>query len=105
MTTITRKTYIASVPDRWREQYGPMSTYDKLEIQRRLDSTPPSKKAYDKIIGNSSWTRLTCDACGNEVKIAVFIDARASDEYGMSVFCKKCLEAGLKAIDEAQNGK
>jgi hypothetical protein len=103
MNTLTKENHVASVPARWRRQYGKgewVNDFKKQDIQNKLDAAIPSKEVYDKIIGNQSWTRLECDSCGKDVEIVVFVKSKASDEYGESAFCKKCLEEYLKMINQ-----
>lgn len=104
MIVITKEEKIASVPERWRRLFGQGFGHWRLdqelqEIQKKLDSVLiPSKEEYDKITGNTSWTTLECDSCGKDVEKVVFVHSRASEEYGESAFCQKCLEKYLMAI-------
>lgn len=109
MKTLTREKHIASVPSRWKKQYGYghwLNHKDKQDIQNKLDKTLPCKEEFDKIIGNSSWTSLECNSCGKDVEIVVFVKSRGSEEYGESAFCKECLERYLKIINQdARSGQ
>jgi hypothetical protein len=109
MNTLTKDEYVASVPNRWREQYGHgkwLSDFRKQDIQKKLDAATPNKENYDVIIGNQSWTRFECESCSEDVEKVVFIKARASDEYGETAICKKCLEKYLKVINQdARSGQ
>lgn len=51
----------------------------------------PNPNEVDKIIGNDSWTRITCIICYNCVDSAVFY---YDGEY-TSNFCKSCLKKAL----------
>ena len=102
MRILTKKQLIADVPKRWIEQYGEnpsdsskKKTYD--ELLKLGDDI--NKESIDKIIGNDSWTILTCDICEKDVDRVVVYDKY--DSYGH--FCKKCLSDALESIDNAHN--
>lgn len=104
----TQRDMIRSVAERWRTQYSPMSKWDTLrttfghpaEIAAKLDkldgdtATPTD---VEIIIGNGSWTRLTCNQCGRNCQsVFTFITLESVETNSFSV-CAQCLsEAALQ---------
>jgi hypothetical protein len=87
------------VADRWREQY--FERHDR-KWSRTVDG--PAEKKYDKlcalgpnpdiakvvkVIGNKSWTHLTCNACNDYVVRAVSFGADYSDRE--ILLCSDCI--------------
>jgi hypothetical protein len=93
MEVLTKKQVIKDVPKRWKNQYpnGKEHIYEKL-----IAAKPLSKKKVDAIIGNDSWTTLTCDQCSKDVPLVVLLD---NSEYSNSI-CEQCLNKALDLINE-----
>ena len=93
MEAITRQEVIDAAPKRWKHQYpgGREGIYEKL-----MAAKPLTKEKVDTIIGNQSWTRLSCDECEKEVDSAITI----SNSETLFYVCKKCLNKALRLIDK-----
>jgi len=92
MEKLTLKEVIKGVPDRWKAQYpnGKEGKYEKL-----IAAKPLSKKKVDEIIGNDSWTRLTCESCDMDVKEVIILDGFEYPTY----ICKECLNKALTLLE------
>lgn len=93
MKLLTKQDILNMVADRWRSQYcsnngwkyqGKDSVYDKLEA---LGDNPKSTD-IDRVIGNNSWTSLTCQTCNREVDAVVIVGDGECEIYT----CKKCVK-------------
>lgn len=100
MTVLTKRQVIESVAKRWREQYNEdyrARSKDILINLEKLNLKTCSAKDIDKIIGNDSWTTLTCDLCEKKVS-AVFCFERYDSHIGA---CKNCLRESIKELESA----
>ena len=100
---LTKQHLVNTVDDRWKKQYFKFSSLDyymdyKIEKYKKLVSLGENKDLEDvnKIIGNSSWTRLICNNCNKDVD-AVFIFG--TDEYSYYV-CEDCVKIATKKFNE-----
>lgn len=102
MEIITVHDEVKSIAGRWKEQYYRDGSWMKIyfssftakEIHDQLLSLLPNATPtqISTIIGNSSWTRLECDECYQEVDAVVCL---GNNEDTVCV-CLNCL---LKAVD------
>lgn len=92
---------IATPPDprqvlnRWNRQYGKhYDAPDGAKWRRIRDELkaldPPNKADIDRIIGNDSWTSLTCDGCYERTIRAIRVVN--------TTLCAGCLRAGLDML-------
>lgn len=101
MNNVLRKKDVClRVGDRWREQYGTGTGWEKDEskqlIQAELDALRVSEMTEGRIaeiIGNESWTRLECDNCGRDVDEIVSLGKR----HGFVNICERCV---MGAVDD-----
>jgi hypothetical protein len=105
---ITTRTLIRSVVKRWEAQYRPEDVYvklygaDKQTILAKLKELDPeqaSPEEVEAIIGNTSWTRVTCDACGSEVGEVVRLGQEPDYESATASICHECLAKAIKLIE------
>ena len=105
MKVITKRDRIKGVLNSWKEQYptGKELVIEKLSC---LDFNKVSEDEINKIIGNSSWTSLTCDACGKESEVLVKFLEENDEEYESNScsLCGFCLGDAL-AIIKSRNVK
>lgn len=100
----TKKAAIQSAPKRWSNQYRNWKDcgdkFDKGPITEKLMALkePYSGEEIDNIIGNDSWTSVSCDECGKKVNAVSSFDINAG-EYVHSI-CRGCLLSAVAAIDE-----
>ena len=94
------------VADKWKEQY-----FDSKGREWMVTSFGPSKAVYEKlcafgknpdidavakVIGNKSWSYISCDSCWSYVNKAV----RLGGEFGESkIYCSSCVEQAHKALE------
>lgn len=90
------------VAERWKSQYydrngawittanGPS---DKLYNQLCALGPSPDIEAVATILGNKSWTHLTCGGCSESVMKAVRIG-----EYDGKVYCAECISEASEAL-------
>ncbi len=98
----TLQEHVDGVPKRWAEQY-PKNKNDppKHAIGNKLNKLREPLDAADvnRIIGNSSWTRMHCDVCGEEGHLALTVFRYHYDPGHLSLeVCDDCLKL---AVDQA----
>lgn len=96
MNKITSKDKVKSVAKDWKRQYcfkgvwhHPLDISAK-EVYEEL-KTATDYKEVDGIIGNSSWTELTCDECGEYTRTAVTLGYR-----NKFILCPTCIAEASK---------
>ena len=100
----TTRTKIRGVAEAWREQYRDYRAGDvagKAAIGAALAALDPEKATaadVERIVGNTSWTALTCDACQVDVPAAVEIIEDSEYEGPHALLCSRCLRAALSLI-------
>ena len=100
---LTKQHLVNTVDERWKNQYyrdDYWSYYgdDKIEKYEDLVNLGKSKNQedVDKIIGNSSWTRLICHNCNKDVD-AVFIFGIVEDSLYV---CEDCVNIAVEQFNE-----
>ncbi len=85
MNLETKEDKIKSVHRRWVEQYGKYpSDLSEMDIT--------------SIVGNTSWTKNTCDECRTDCEILVTIGEEPDYDSLTASICKNCLNKALKMI-------
>ena len=104
---LTKQHLVNTVDERWKKQYYRGASWDyygedKIEKYEKLVNLGNNKNSedVDKIIGNSSWTRLICNHCNKYVD-AVFI-FRASEES--CYVCDGCVSVAVQQFNELKYG-
>lgn len=110
MKIITQRNLIMTVCDNWRNQYrgcdnpdDDQSTYgqDKREIYLKLkglDLQSCSADDVNEIIGNSSWTIMTCNECEAETDWVIEVGNPPDYESRTARLCRKCAASVAKAL-------
>ena len=100
---LTKQHLVNTVDERWKKQYyidDSWSYYgdDKVETYEKLVNLGKIKNTedVDKIIGNSSWTRLICHNCNKDVN-AVFIFGTSEDSLYV---CEDCVNISIEQFNE-----
>lgn len=100
---LTKQHLVNVVDGRWKKQYyrdGSWSYYgeNKLNIYEKLVSLGEIKNPedVDKIIGNSSWTRLICHNCNKDVD-AVFVFGIGHNSLHI---CEDCVKVATQQFNE-----
>jgi hypothetical protein len=109
MKLTTQRDLIRAVAARWRQQYEPF-THDtplfsvrngyrqaipKKEIAAMLDAIDAETATPEDIaaiIGNESWTRLTCDECGKDTDAVLTVGQEPDYESHTASLCRSCVE-------------
>lgn len=97
---ITERYLIRNVARRWRQQYGdsPHNPEHQTIGQALVALETASADDVNGIVGNSSWTRINCDACGRAVKSVVHIGEQPDYESSTAMICGDCLSKALKIL-------
>lgn len=100
---LTKQHLVNTVDDRWKKQYYRDASWDyygedKIETYDKLVNLGKNKNPedVDKIIGNSSWTRLICNHCKKYVDAVCIIGA---DEIYFHV-CEDCVNIAVEQFNE-----
>lgn len=101
----TKRDLIRQVADRWEERYG-KGDYgqDKLRILaelRSLDKEHCTESDVARVIGNTTWTRNECHACGQCVDVTVTVGEEPDYESCTATLCPGCLGDAVAALSAA----
>lgn len=102
MKLITRQDLANTVAERWRKQYQLedgswrqlyIGVGDSKSIFIQLIDLGPQPKPDDinKIIGNGTWTGLTCDECDRDVDEVVQLGEQPNYDSSTASICRLCL--------------
>lgn len=104
MYLITRESIVRQVPERWAKQY-PESIEGRTAFatiyKKLLAAVPLTEEVADRIIGNTSWTSLICDECGQEVSAVMVVGQEPDYESATASLCLDCLQKALAEIQKA----
>lgn len=102
MKRITERDLIRTVAEAWDAQHSinikgvdSHATEEQLAISKRLHAMNLNKvkaSTVDKVIGNGSWTKVTCEVCGKRVPAIVVIYEAAIE------ICESCLNLAKRVI-------
>ena len=104
---ITTRKRIPDVAARWKAQYFQRERWmitsmgDTEEVYwklRDLDTVRATEDDVEDIIGNRSWTRVTCEHCGLDVEAVVVLGETPDYDSATAHVCEACLVAALDAI-------
>ena len=100
---LTKQHLVNTVDDRWKKQYYLNSSWDyygddKVQKYKELVNLGSNKNPedVDKIIGNSSWTRLVCHNCDKDVD-AVFVFGIGHNSLHI---CEGCVNIAVEQFNE-----
>lgn len=111
MLFVTRSKLAGAAAERWHKLYssrqywhskipsGSQSYHGVWEALVEL-GPDPEPDAVDSVIGNPSWTKITCDNCTAQVFSGVALGSHSDDEYGPCHYCLPCLESAANAFKE-----
>lgn len=95
MYVTTKREVIRGVPDQWRAQYaGWPADSEKAAITLALDALDAetcSAEDVELIIGNSSWTSLTCTCCGASADVLIHIGDEPDYDAIYQDLCRACV--------------
>lgn len=102
---LTKQHLVNTVNERWKKQYYRDASWDyygedKVEKYEKLVNLGSNKNPedVDKIIGNSSWTRLICHDCDKDVVAVCIIGA---DEISFYV-CEDCVKCATQQFNKVK---
>lgn len=99
----TRHSKASEAADAWEYQYD--GDRNGVAAKIRALGKNPAPDAVDAIIGNSSWTRCTCDECDRDVEAVVqFGDEEPYYDSDTVWVCRECLELALKMFETQESG-
>lgn len=89
------ETYYDKKNDLWRETaFG-----DTQVVHQKLLACANDPEKLAAIIGNKSWTHISCDGCSESVSIAAVFSS--GGEPSLCLNCLTSAQAALKAVKEA----
>lgn len=106
-TLITRQLNADSTAARWKAKYVDKTTRyvgDAKAVHAQLVALGPTPNPddVDRIIGNTSWTRvgLVCNGCGEESDRIVQVGEEPDYESRTARLCAKCLDEAVRTMRE-----
>jgi hypothetical protein len=121
----TKRGVILGVAKRWRRQYEPFEKFDntpifppanpnasklrpKRQIAEELDKlnlNTATEDQVNEIIGNKSWTRLTCDQCKRDVEAVIRLGDPKANINGTPSFyiCPDCIAQAARSMQTHLN--
>lgn len=97
---LTKQYLVNTVDERWKKQYYGGDSWKQWadEKYEQLVNLGKNKNTedVDKIIGNSSWTRLICNHCDTNVE-AVFIFGSG---YESLYVCEDCVSVAMQQFNK-----
>jgi len=108
MNLTTKREIIRRVPAHWRQTYTPFQKWDdsKGKIAKELDRINVETATEDdieRIIGNRSWTRMTCDECKKEVDALIQVGEPPDYESRTAQLCPECVRAAFSLANNADD--
>jgi len=95
MEIITKRQVIQGVQERWNRQYSRMrSNHPLINVGPQLESLNldiVSADDVNKIIGNNSWTALSCDECKKDVEAIIVVGEEPDYESSTARVCFDCI--------------
>ena len=101
MRLVSRQALAHEAPRRWAEQYSNTKNKGHQKIRIELMSLAAEKitpEAINAVIGNQSWTRVTCDECGAEPECVVEIGQEPDYESSTAHVCLDCLQSAVALL-------
>jgi hypothetical protein len=100
ITVIRRSDICRDVPARWAERYkdDPAFIVKTAKLQS-LSLEELTVSRIDAIIGNETWTRNTCDECGEDREVTVRIGDVAHYGSRWLDLCAGCLRKAAYMLD------
>jgi len=77
---------------------------EKSKVAEALDALnkeTASIQDVEAIIGNGSWTRLTCDECSSEVDAVIRMGQEPDYESSTALLCFSCVKKAAEMINRS----
>lgn len=111
MELITTRDNIKRVTTRWYHNYksqikgevpslGGLDKKEVYEKLKKLNLETCSASDVDKIIGNTSWTRIKCDGCEKETQLAVIFEHWEDT----TTVCNNCIAKANEELKKVSSG-
>lgn len=85
----------------------PTSVYsprvEGLEEQIRQLGPSPTVEQINEVLGNSSWTDLVCDECGQHAQKIAIVGQPLNHDSATTFLCGDCIKAACAYFDEGEN--
>jgi len=101
MIVTTKKQILKNLPKHWRQSYpkgrdlASGKNSDKIYIALVNEKELTEERA-NEIIGNDSWTRNSCDECGEDVEVTVMVGEEPDYESRTASICINCLNKAVE---------
>jgi hypothetical protein len=109
MKLTTQRDLIRAVAARWRQQYEPfthdtplfsvrnvyrqaISNKEIAETLDAIDAETATPEDIAAIIGNESWTRLSCDECGKDTDAVLTVGQEPDYDSHTASLCRSCVK-------------
>lgn len=101
MRVITRQMLANEAASSWKRQYYGWTDQSKVAIGEQLEALGDSPLAdrVDKVIGNQSWTRLTCDDCDKVVDRVVQLGQPLDYDSRTANVCADCFAKAVRLME------
>lgn len=102
MEVYTRHSKAASAATRFIKQYPGVRTSKNKAIALNLINLgdTPSPEAVNAVIGNSSWTDISCDECGKDVYSVIQLGEEPEYESDTASVCLDCLRKAISMMED-----
>lgn len=105
MELITKKMVIEGVPKRYAAQYPKNYMFrngtESRKILAKLKAAVPlTEQSVKEIIGNASWTELSCDECDESVDAVIVLGQEPDFESKTARICIECLKKAMTHFSE-----
>ncbi len=102
VTLVTEKESIATVAQRWRDQYPKGHSYgaDKDQIWNKLKKLPKTATMEDveEIIGVKGWVGDQCMVCEKFSADVVHVESERDWDNDFIIWCPKCARKQAKEL-------
>lgn len=103
MQLVTKRDLIRGIVQTWESRFGknperPLVRSTLIHL-RQLDLSTATEEDLEAVIGNSSWTRITCCECGSDCDAAVQVGPD-TPEVDPIYLCRSCLNQAGRELEE-----
>lgn len=84
---------------RYSGSNAPFYTKERFDRISSLNPSTCTVEQFNTALGNTSWTDLKCDECGNNVDMLVQVGQEPDYESSTANVCVKCLRKAVCWID------
>ncbi len=105
MELITKTSILKGLAQRYQQQYAKNmqfrdGSWSDSIVKRLSEETDLTEEKAAEIIGNKSWTRNSCNECGEDVFAVVQLGEEPDYESATAKVCVNCLNTALALIEQ-----